>query len=1190
MLGLVLVVTIFGLSRVIDLPIPGALVAQVASSGELAAEGSFNVRVISTTGLGVTLSWDPVPNAIRYTVYRGISTTNPYAGGFAYSALPATVTTFTDNGGDMVSTNRGFANEKSGGRLRAGTKYVYFVGAAVPGAAEVRSDAVRASLAQAPVRGVEGDFWADAVLGQPNFFSNTLLTPIANAPRPPVPIGIEVRDNAPDRLMVADASNNRIAGYDHLGTCSLSRAACTTNGDCGSGGGTCALDPTIQPTIVIGAPGDWNDNSCNGDTTRALYPLPAPPASATRVCFNRQRAVSPAEIVVSTNMEFDAEGNLFVLDPFNHRVLKFNQPFATDQVADEVWGQADFTGTSCNREIGSEGYPNRERLCLNEHSGIDIDPQGNLWVADTRNYRVVRFPKVGGVIQKQADVALGAVSFTQNAYVLYTSSTPPPVGDLTYMVAPRSVQSDNLGNIYVAEVGGGTTSKYPSRVLKFSASSLPPPGTQRLGIRASSVLVSELPDAPQLATFLGNIFYDQTRNGLWVGGFNRNLYMVDLNLPSPAITKIVHHGSLDYKTMAFDGDGNLYRTGLRGAGLLRFASEYVDALDTIVSDDEKFILKVTTGLLSTANSYGLGGFRGVTGVTIGGNQLVVSDLAKLQFWNDYRDAVAGRAPSGSWFYNPNASGHFSSARARMHDGTWRLFTFVQGRLENMPGSATCPSSACIMIFDMPLRANSAPKHVVAINDLKDIDGNTAALNFRGDLPRISPSHLKDAVWINSVSHGAVRLRNVDASLDAGRGVFVDVQLNRDPGNVGACPSILTSQPKDGEYAPTASRGCVVADVKEDDEGNVWVVDRPLSQDGIGSRVLKFSATSIPNSPSALVSGIPASEVFGTNGSFTSATDCVNDAGCHLYMPILDGKGNFVAGANAYNNTSIPLVYANYNQNKKPYAGLGDYSPFIHDGTFDPEGNLYVGDWNWNRVLIYKKPFSLSTQTVTPTVADVPPENTGGISISGTVKTVKGNPIPGATVYLYELTGSRGTTAGVRTTLTESSGAYVFKGLPLNKYWALETKKADIDYTSVTTADASMLADMVLGLVPPPSELDYSALNLVVTSEQSDVFRPDLKALSVLLRISTAPRTALAPALRPLRGSACQSDWVFSANDSQPPPEIPTDAFTATGDACGQFYSSSDALNFFGFAKLTTNQIANFTGKHIGDVNDSWPNP
>jgi len=28
-----------------------------------------------------------------------------------------------------------------------------------------------------------------------------------------------------------------------------------------------------------------------------------------------------------------------------------------------------------------------------------------------------------------------------------------------------------------------------------------------------------------------------------------------------------------------------------------------------------------------------------------------------------------------------------------------------------------------------------------------------------------------------------------------------------------------------------------------------------------------------------------------------------------------------------------------------------------DSIFDPNGNLYIGDWNWSRVLVYKKPFA-----------------------------------------------------------------------------------------------------------------------------------------------------------------------------------------------------------------------------------------
>ena len=151
-------------------------------------------------------------------------------------------------------------------------------------------------------------------------------------------------------------------------------------------------------------------------------------------------------------MAVDSRGDLYVPDSLNHRVLKYENPFEEDSVADAVWGQADFSGMTCNRDNSRK--PTAETLCFHEEyinrfvlnlygNGVEIDQDGNMWVADGGNSRVLRFPldPASGEIAKAADLVLGQDDFNS----METGST------LDRMHAPSAVRLDGNGKVYVAD-------------------------------------------------------------------------------------------------------------------------------------------------------------------------------------------------------------------------------------------------------------------------------------------------------------------------------------------------------------------------------------------------------------------------------------------------------------------------------------------------------------------------------------------------------------------------------------------------------------------------------------------------------------------------------------------------------------------------------------------------------------------
>ena len=94
---------------------------------------------------------------------------------------------------------------------------------------------------------------------------------------------------------------------------------------------------------------------------------PATP-SATSFCW-------PSRVIV------DPRGNLYVIDVFNARVLEFDSPFTTDRVADRVFGQTDFTSRVNSRHPAWNAF--------NYNEGLGVDGAGNVWMVDPAGTRRV---------------------------------------------------------------------------------------------------------------------------------------------------------------------------------------------------------------------------------------------------------------------------------------------------------------------------------------------------------------------------------------------------------------------------------------------------------------------------------------------------------------------------------------------------------------------------------------------------------------------------------------------------------------------------------------------------------------------------------------------------------------------------------------------------------------------------------
>jgi uncharacterized protein (TIGR03437 family) len=178
----------------------------------------------------------------------------------------------------------------------------------------------------------------------------------------PSGIALDTREGT-TRLYIADTRNNRILAW--------ADAKSYQTGD--------------APTLVLGQPG-------------FQYSLP--------LGIGAKGLVSPTGMAVDP-----ATGNLYVADFGNNRVVRFLNPFATPSRVepDAVYGQANFSGRSAN----TGGISNNS---LNAPRSVAFDPAGNLWIADTGNHRILRYnAAVLDNPQPEADIVLGQKDFLSSA-------------------------------------------------------------------------------------------------------------------------------------------------------------------------------------------------------------------------------------------------------------------------------------------------------------------------------------------------------------------------------------------------------------------------------------------------------------------------------------------------------------------------------------------------------------------------------------------------------------------------------------------------------------------------------------------------------------------------------------------------------------------------------------------------------
>ena len=262
-----------------------------------------------------------------------------------------------------------------------------------------------------------------------NFAILFLLTAISIAIYPQVPIS----DFMPANGVLGTTDFVTNTGYASPSTTTLAEPFCV------------AVDPTTGKLFVADRDNRrvmrWSssDKLIDGSPAEVVF---GQPDFVTRTA--NTNGISAATMNNPNSVYVDANGTLWVGDRDNHRVLRFDNASSklTGANADGVLGQPDFVSNTSGTTAGLLSAP----------TSVFVDGNGNLWVADKDNNRVIRFDNASAKSNGgNADGVLGQVDF-----VTGTSGTTASKLD-----APWGVYVDIAGNLWVAD-------RYNSRVLRFN--------------------------------------------------------------------------------------------------------------------------------------------------------------------------------------------------------------------------------------------------------------------------------------------------------------------------------------------------------------------------------------------------------------------------------------------------------------------------------------------------------------------------------------------------------------------------------------------------------------------------------------------------------------------------------------------------------------------------------------------------
>jgi hypothetical protein len=260
-------------------------------------------------------------------------------------------------------------------------------------------------------------------------------------------------------------------------------------------------------------------------------------------------------------------------------------------------------------------------------------------------------------------------------------------------------------------------------------------------------------------------------------------------------------------------------------------------------------------------------------------------------------------------------------------------------------------------FAYPVSRESKPIKSVPLvgskEDLLPVQGGGSMHALWADFLDFAVVGDGDKIWVADRSASRVfRINNVDGHEDPKIGPYVDIVLGQNN---------LTQTERNQGKTQVLPRGLASAyNVDISPTGELLIADNG-GEVGSGRRIVIYEAKRFPDKPAKCLFADDIGDpdrVIGTGGrlDITGYDASVKDPMCSPFEVGVTSHGTFVAGMNGYSGQRFPLVYLYPQTTTQPQLALGDFTAYPAASFIDKDDNVYIGDWDWSRVLIYKKPF------------------------------------------------------------------------------------------------------------------------------------------------------------------------------------------------------------------------------------------